>query len=169
MANYNFTSLNGSIIMQRTPIDNDTAPKTITFRSLSLVNALGRIRLYEAGKFYTSLQFGNFGTIGGVLPTDLQDAEKLLLSIIGSGTLTNLTLFYISGLADPCGNNVLSKSQAYHNGIGLLPEIGDSIFEDISGLILWSVDGGYKIAEADGLSTQGITITSGVSVAFSCL
>ena len=82
MAKYDFTSLNGSIIMRRTPIDNDTSYKTITFRSLSLVNALGRIRLYESGDFYTSLQFTDFGLIDGVTPTSLEDAEEKLLALI---------------------------------------------------------------------------------------
>jgi len=82
MAKFNFTSLNGSIIMRRTPIDNDTSYKTITFRSLSLVNALDRIRLYESGDFYTSLQFTDFGEIDGVTPTSLEDAEEKLLALI---------------------------------------------------------------------------------------
>jgi len=83
MAKFNFTSLNGSIIMRRTPIDNDTSYKSITFRSLSLANALGRIKLYEAGKFKTSLQFIDFGLIDGVAPSDIHDAEILLLNLGG--------------------------------------------------------------------------------------
>lgn len=83
MAKYDFTSLNGSIIMRRTPIDNDTSYKTITFRSLSLVNALDRIRLYESGSFYTSLLFTDFGLIDGVAPTSLENAEFLLLNLGG--------------------------------------------------------------------------------------
>lgn len=82
MANYDFTSLNGSIIMRRTPIDNDTSYKSITFRSLSLVNANSKIELFEAGKFYTSLLFTDFGEIDGVPPTDLEDAEDKLLALI---------------------------------------------------------------------------------------
>jgi hypothetical protein len=92
-AKYNFTASNGSLIMKRTPVDGDTAPKTITFRSPSLVNALGKIRLYEAGKYYTSLLFTGFGEIDGVNPTSLEDAETKLLALIptasGGGGGTN--------------------------------------------------------------------------------
>jgi hypothetical protein len=93
-AKYDFTASNGSLIMKRTPVDGDTAPKTITFRSPSLVNALGKIRLYEAGKYYTSLLFTGFGEIDGVNPTSLEDAETKLLALIptasgGGGGDTN--------------------------------------------------------------------------------
>lgn len=93
-AKYDFTASNGSLIMKRTPVDGDTAPKTITFRSPSLVNALGKIRLYEAGKYYTSLLFTGFGEIDGVNPTSLEDAETKLLALIptasgGGGGSTN--------------------------------------------------------------------------------
>ena len=82
MAKFDFTSLNGSIIMRRTPVNNDTSYKTITFRSFSLVNALDRIRLYESGSFYTSLLLTDFGTIDGIAPTSLENAEIMLLNLI---------------------------------------------------------------------------------------
>ena len=46
---------------------------------------MGKIRLYEAGKYYTSLLFTGFGKIDGVSPTSLEDAETKLLTLI-SGT-----------------------------------------------------------------------------------
>jgi len=81
-ARYDFTASNGSLIMKRTPVDGDVLPKTITFRSFSLVNANAKIELFEAGKFYTSLLFTDFGTIDEVEPTDLQDAEDKLLALM---------------------------------------------------------------------------------------
>lgn len=100
-AKYDFTASNGSLIMKRTPVDGDVLPKTITFRSPSLVNALGKIRLYESGKFTTSLLFTGFGEIDGVNPTSLEDAETKLLALIptasgggGGGTNYNTPTIY---------------------------------------------------------------------------
>ena len=99
-AKYDFTASNGSLIMKRTPVDGDVLPKTITFRSPSLVNALGKIRLYEAGKYYTSLLFTGFGEIDGVSPTSLEDAETKLLALIpnaggggGGSNYNNVTAY----------------------------------------------------------------------------
>lgn len=81
-AKYDFTASNGSLIMKRTPVLGDVLPKTITFRSPSLVSALGKIRLYESGKYYTSLLFTGFGLIDGVAPTSLGDAETKLIALM---------------------------------------------------------------------------------------
>jgi hypothetical protein len=83
-ANYNFTIEGDSLVMRRTPISGDTEPKTITFKSPSLVNALGKIRLFEAGEFQTSLIFTEFGIIGGLIPTGIENAEELLLLLFGT-------------------------------------------------------------------------------------
>lgn len=103
-AKYNFTASNGSLIMKRTPVDGDVLPKTITFRSPSLVNALGKIRLYEAGKYYTSLLLTGFGLIDGVAPTSLEDAETKLLALMAgtsggatSGSYNNPTVYDTPG------------------------------------------------------------------------
>ena len=84
MAKYNFTALGSSIIMERIPIDNDCEPKTITFQKLSLVNANGKIKFFEAGSYYTALLFNDFGLIGGVAPESLTNAQVLILNLSGS-------------------------------------------------------------------------------------
>jgi len=81
-AKYNFTIEGSSLVIRRTPIDGDTAYKAITFKSPSLTNTLGKIRLFEAGDFQTSLRFVDFGEIDGVEPTDIENAETLLLALI---------------------------------------------------------------------------------------
>jgi hypothetical protein len=83
-AKYNFTISGNSLLMQRTPIDEDTQYKAISFKSPSLVQDNNKIKLFEAGEFYTSLRFVDFGTIDGIAPTDLQDAKDKLLVLIGN-------------------------------------------------------------------------------------
>ena len=89
MANYNFTIEGDSLVMRRTPISGDTSYKAITFKQPSLVNTLGKIRLFEAGEFQTSLIFTDFGTIGGLTPSDINDAESMLLDLLTSIGITN--------------------------------------------------------------------------------
>lgn len=81
---YNFTISGNSLLMQRTPISEDTQYKAISFKSPSLVQDNNKIKLLESGEFYTSLRFVDFGLIDGVAPTDLQDAKDKLLALIGN-------------------------------------------------------------------------------------
>lgn len=83
-AKYNFTISGNSLLMQRTPISEDTQYKAISFKSPSLVQDNNKIKLFEAGEFQTSLRFIDFGLIDGIEPTDLQDAKDKLLALIGT-------------------------------------------------------------------------------------
>lgn len=84
MAKYNFTISGNSLLMQRTPISEDTQYKAISFKSPSLVQDNNKIKLFEAGEFQTSLRFIDFGLIDGISPIDLQDAKDKLLVLIGT-------------------------------------------------------------------------------------
>ncbi len=84
MRTYDFTISGNSLIMSRTPTDNDVKEKTISFRSPSLMEANGRIKLFEAGKFQTSLIFEDFGLIDGEAPSDIIDAKDKLLVLFGN-------------------------------------------------------------------------------------
>jgi len=84
MRTYDFTISGNSLIMQRTPTDGDVQEKTISFRSPSLIDENGKIKLYEAGNFQTSLIFTDFGEINGVSPTDINDAKDKLLVLFGN-------------------------------------------------------------------------------------
>lgn len=83
-AKYNFTISGNSLLMQRTPISEDTQYKAISFKSPSLVQDNNKIKLFEAGEFQTSLRFIDFGLIDGISPIDLQDAKDKLLVLIGT-------------------------------------------------------------------------------------
>jgi hypothetical protein len=82
-ANYNFTIEGDSLVMRRTPINNDTLEKAISFKSPSLVQDNNKIKLFEAGNFYISLIFVNFGLIDGIAPTNIFDAKNKLLALFG--------------------------------------------------------------------------------------
>jgi hypothetical protein len=70
---------------------------------LSFTNAIGKLRFFEAGKFKFSALFTRIGTIGGVTPTDIDNAETLLLALIptasggGGGTYNNVTVYDAPG------------------------------------------------------------------------
>jgi len=102
MGKWVFTASNGSVVAKMTPDTDEIKPKTFTFRSLSLTNALGKLRFFESGKFKFSALFTRIGDIGGDIPTDIDDAEALLLSLIpsasgGGGTYDNVTVYDTPG------------------------------------------------------------------------
>jgi len=82
MGKWVFTASNGSVVAKMTPDTDEIKPKTFTFRELSLTNALGKLRFFESGKFKFSALFTRIGDIGGDTPTDIDNAETLLLALI---------------------------------------------------------------------------------------
>jgi len=160
-AKYDFTASNGSLIMKRTPVDGDVLPKTITFRSPSLVNALGKIRLYEAGKYYTSLLFTGFGEIDGVSPTSLEDAETKLLALIptasgggGGGTNYNQVTAY-----DTVGDLPITFDSGTIHAISILCVTG-TLTISISGEETTLIAGQKTEMEATTLLVEDIVIQS---------
>jgi len=102
MGKWVFTASNGSVVAKMTPDTDEIKPKTFTFRELSLTNALGKLRFFESGKFKFSALFTRIGDIGGDTPTDIDDAETLLLALIptasgGGGTYNNATVYDTPG------------------------------------------------------------------------
>lgn len=87
MAQYwDFTADSTSVI--KTLRDSEP-PREQTFIALSLRMVKNLIYMYEAGVYATAIAFEEIGTIGGVAPTDLQDAYDKILAIIptsGGGT-----------------------------------------------------------------------------------
>lgn len=98
MGKWFFTASNGSVVAKMTPDTDEVRPKTITFRSFSLTNAIDKLRFFESGEFKFSALFTRIGDIGGTSPTDINDAETLLLALIpsasgGGGTYDNVTVY----------------------------------------------------------------------------
>ena len=98
MLQYNFSVVGGSLRMDVVITDGDYQPKSITFIQPSFRLATDKIRIYESGTYATALMFHHFGTIDGVAPTDLQDAEDKLLALVpsssGSGSNYNTPTVY---------------------------------------------------------------------------
>jgi len=86
MGKWVFTASNGSVVAKMTPDTDEIKPKTFTFRELSLTNALGKLRFFESGLFKFSALFTRIGDIGGDTPTDIDNAETLLLALIPSAS-----------------------------------------------------------------------------------
>ena len=102
MGKWVFTASNGSVVAKMTPDTDEIKPKTFTFRELSLTNALGKLRFFESGLFKFSALFTRIGDIGGDTPTDIDNAETLLLALIpsasgGGGTYDNVTVYDTPG------------------------------------------------------------------------
>lgn len=103
MGKWFFTASNGSVVAKMTPDTDEVREKTITFRNFSLTNAIDKLRFFESGEFKFSALFTRIGDIGGVTPTDINDAETLLLALIptasggGGGTYDNVTVYDTPG------------------------------------------------------------------------
>ena len=82
MAQYNFYIVGSSLVMQLAVTDNDFPNKSMSFQQPSCRLTDTKIRLFESGNYYTALEFSEFGTIGGVAPSDLNDAFNKLLILI---------------------------------------------------------------------------------------
>lgn len=80
---WNFTIENQAVQAELVVTDNNFAPRALTLKVPSYTFGAGRVKCFDSGKFRKSFLFTEFGTIGGVAPTSLQDAyDKLVLLVI---------------------------------------------------------------------------------------
>lgn len=162
MAKIDITASNGSLILKRTPVMGDVLPKTITFRQPSIVVANGKIKFYESGDYSTSLLFSNLGTIDGNTPTDILDAEDMILALmssIGGGGGGSSTSYNTPTVYDTPGDLPITFDADTIHAISILCLTGTLTCTINGEEVIYAIGEGTDI-EADGLIDQEISIDS---------
>lgn len=100
MATWNITAGNGSLVLTLDTEAGRFSPRTITFREPSTTLCLDAIKFYESGIYKKKLNFGDFGLIDGNVPTDIENAEDLILVLIPTSGGITPTLYDLETIYD---------------------------------------------------------------------
>jgi hypothetical protein len=79
MANIIITATGGSVLVTQTGAQN---PRKRSFVSLSTSLGVDSINFYEGGVYKCKFSFNDFNSIGGVVPSSLENANQLILNLI---------------------------------------------------------------------------------------
>jgi len=162
MAKWDFKIVGASFVKELVPIADDVQPRSQSFMQPSFHLEGGKIVMKESGQYVTAIYFPQIGEIGGVAPTDIDDAYAKLLTLVenfngGEGTPQNLaqTLAIDNKTNDIpiVSNNGYSAINVnddylllgYDNGDGSSNITFDGIQTSIQGLILASIYSGAVI------------------------
>lgn len=95
MAKWDFKIVGASFVKELVPVDGDVNPRSQSFMQPSFHLEGGKIVIKESGQYVTAIYFPQIGEIDGVAPTDIDDANAKLLTLVenfngGEGTPQNL-------------------------------------------------------------------------------
>jgi len=95
MAKWDFKIVGASFVKELVPIADDVQPRSQSFMQPSFHLEGGKIVMKESGQYVTAIYFPQIGEIGGVAPTDIDDAYAKLLTLVenfNGGGVTPQTL-----------------------------------------------------------------------------
>ena len=95
MAKWDFKIVGASFVKELVPVADDVNPRSQSFMQPSFHLEGGKIVMKESGQYVTAIYFPQIGKIDGVAPTDIEDANAKLLTLVenfngGGGTPQNL-------------------------------------------------------------------------------
>jgi len=161
MAQVNFTASANQLIVETTG-GEDSRSRTYNSPSISLV--ADYIKLYEGGQYVSKYSFAEIGTIDGDTPTDIEEANDLIIALIsanfsgGGGSPQNL-------------EQVLTVGGRPIKNVDTLDGDYTFVSEDLGKFLLFF--GGETIEAtipnglfdvADGVELQGCVDVSGVTI-----
>jgi len=95
MAQYNISVSGNQLVVELIVTGGDFSPNVRTFKSPSIKLTPETIKFNESGIYKMSLNFNEINEIGGIVPTDLEDAANLVTDLIanfnGGGASPDLT------------------------------------------------------------------------------
>jgi len=105
MAKWDFKIVGASFVKELVPIADDVQPRSQSFMQPSFHLEGGKIVMKESGQYVTAIYFPQIGEIDGVAPTDIEDANAKLLTLVENfnggggapGTTPNLTQVLTQG------------------------------------------------------------------------
>lgn len=81
MAKYNITANGNQLVITLIVTDQDFSPNIRTFKTPSIKLTPFTIKFMEDGFYKMALNFNEINEIGGVMPTDLNDAVQLIINL----------------------------------------------------------------------------------------
>jgi hypothetical protein len=84
MALHNITASGNQLVIELIVTEGDYAPSLITLKNPSIKLTTDRIKFLDSGVYQTALRFTDIKEIGGVAPTDLEDAADLISALIAN-------------------------------------------------------------------------------------
>jgi len=110
MAKWDFKIVGASFVKELVPIADDVQPRSQSFMQPSFHLEGGKIVMKESGQYVTAIYFPQIGEIDGVAPTDIEDANAKLLTLVenfngGGGTPPNLGEVLTQGNRAPLAVN----------------------------------------------------------------
>ena len=84
MALHNITASGNQLVIELIVTEGDYAPSLITLKNPSIKLTTDRIKFLDSGIYQTALRFTDINQIGGVAPTDLEDAADLISALIAN-------------------------------------------------------------------------------------
>jgi hypothetical protein len=84
MALHNITASGNQLVIELIVTEGDYAPSLITLKNPSIKLTTDRIKFLDSGVYQTALRFTDINEIGGVAPTDLEEAADLISALIAN-------------------------------------------------------------------------------------
>lgn len=84
MAQYNISVSGNQLVVELIVTGGDFSPNVRTFKSPSIKLTPDTIKFNESGIYKMSLNFNEINEIGGIVPTDLEDAANLVTDLIAN-------------------------------------------------------------------------------------
>ena len=131
MAKWDFKIVGASFVKELVPVADDVQPRSQSFMQPSFHLEGGKIVMKESGQYVTAIYFPQIGEIDGVAPTDIEDANAKLLTLVenfngGGGTPQNLNQVLTEG-------NTSDQSIVLNNGTSeTIIEPGATSIQNIS-------------------------------------
>ena len=157
MSQWDFTASGGSLVKTLVDPSDFVAPRSKSYTAPKFDMAANKITIFEQGNYDSTILFHEFNEIGGVAPSDLQDAYDLLLALIpnatGGSSYDNVTAY------DTVGDLPITFAPNTIHAISMLSITGNLVVT-IGGEQTTIVEGQTTTIEATALIDDEITIDS---------
>jgi hypothetical protein len=127
MALHNITASGNQLVIELIVTEGDYAPSLITLKNPSIKLTTDRIKFLDSGVYQTALRFTDINEIGGVAPTDLEEAADLISALIAnfSGGGSAPTYKVYTALLSQSGTDA-PVATVLENTLGVTPTYGYS-------------------------------------------
>jgi len=160
MSQWDFTVSGGSLVKTLVAPEDYVAPRSKSYTAPKFDMVLDKITISEQGNYDSTILFHEFNEIGGVAPTDLEDAYALLLALVPTnGGGSGGTQYNNIDAYDEDATLPLTFATGTIHSFSIVAKTGDTTIT-INGETSIVIEGQSASATADGLIVGEISIDS---------